>query len=319
MFWNRNYLALKKFKKKSFFNLITNFKIILIFSFFFLIVYIKFFSGLKVLLCTIGKKENKYIKEFIHYYRQLKINKIILYDNNDINGENFQEVLQNDILNNFVHIINFRGVKLPQKKAVFDCYKKYKKYYDWIAFYDIDEFLHIINFTNINKFLSLPKFKKCQSILINWKYYGDNNILYYEPKPVIERFKEPFYFSNKSFKKNNYNKYLIYASKTIVRGGLNIIWEHFPHYLRNTINCRADGKIIKKYFNPPSYSFAYISHYTTKSTEEFAERLNKGDINIRISDNFIKKRINNYYFFFNLKTKEKVDLLKKKLNYKIDF
>ena len=118
MLLNRNYLTLKKYKKKSSFNLITNFKIILIFSFFCLIVFIKFFSGLKVLLCSIGKKENKYIKEFIQYYRQLKVNKIILYDNNDINGENFQDVLQNDILKNFVQIINFRGVKLPQKKAV---------------------------------------------------------------------------------------------------------------------------------------------------------------------------------------------------------
>ena len=125
----------------------------------------KLLFGLKVLLCTIGKEENKYIKEFINHYRKLKIKKIILYDNNDIDGEMFQDILENEIANNFVEIINYRGFQLPQEKAIINCYKNYSKNYDWIAFYDIDEFLQIINFTNINKFLSLPKFKKCQSII----------------------------------------------------------------------------------------------------------------------------------------------------------
>jgi hypothetical protein len=276
----------------------------------------KLLFGLKVLLCTIGKEENKYIKEFINHYRKLKIKKIILYDNNDIDGEKFQDILENEIANNFVEIINYRGFQLPQEKAIINCYKNYSKNYDWIAFYDIDEFLQIINFTNINKFLSLPKFKKCQSILINWKNYGDNNQLYYEPKPVIKRFTKPFYFTNKNM---NFNKYLTSAAKTIVRGGLNIIWQHLPHYLNNTIKCRPDGKILNNYFTFPQYSIAYINHYTTKSTEEFAERLNKGDVIVKIDDNFIRRRINNYYFFFNIKTQKKINLLKEKLKYKINF
>ena len=287
----------------------------LIFNLLFIsIIIIKLLYRLKVLLCTIGKEENKYIKEFINHYRKLKIKKIILYDNNNIDGENFQDILKNDIANNFVEIINYRGIQLPQKKALLDCHKKYNKNYDWISFYDIDEFLEIINYTNINKFLSLTKFKKCQSILINWKIYGDNNQLYYRPKPLFKRFIRPFYFTNESMK---FNKFLTSAAKTIVRGGLNIIWQHFPHYLNNTIKCRPDGKIVNNYFTFPQYSIAYIRHYTTKSTEEFAERLNKGDVNVKMDENFIRSRINNYYFFINSKTKEKVNILKEKLKYKI--
>ena len=303
-------------KKKT----ILNYKL-LVFKFFminifFVLIIIKTFYRIKVLLCTIGKIENKYIKEFVNHYKKLGIRKIILYDNNDINGEKFEDILEKDINKNFVEIINYRGFKYPQKKSVMDCYNRYNKIYDWIAFYDIDEFLHIINYSNINKFLSLSRFKKCQSILINWKYFGDNNRLYYEPKPVIERFTTPFYFTKKNI---NYNKYLTSAAKTIVRGGLNIIWQHLPHHINNTINCRPDGKIINNYFSLPQYSIAYINHYTTKSTEEFAERLNKGDVIVKVDDNYIKNRINNYYFFFNLKTKEKLNLFKKKLKYKIKF
>ena len=162
----------------------------------------------------------------------------------------------------------------------------------------------------------MPRFLKCQSIIINWKYYGDNDKLCYDPKPVTQRFSKPFYFTEEN---KNYNKFLFSAAKTIVRGGLNITWQLFPHYLSNTINCRPDGKIINNYFSPPQYSIAYISHYTTKSTEEFAERLNRGDVILKIDDNYIKSRIFGYYFFFNSKTKEKLQLLKKKLKYKIDF
>ena len=265
------------------------------------------------MLCTIGKEENKYIKEFINHYKNLQIKKIILYDNNDINGEKFHKILGNEIDNNFVKIINYRGFKLPQRKAINDCYKKNNKLYDWIAFYDIDEFLYIKDFTNINEFLSLARFKKCQSILINWKYFGDNDKLYYEPKLVSQRFTKPFYFNES--RKNN--KYMYSAAKTIVRGGLNIIWRHFPHYLKKIINCRPNGKIVTNYFSPPQYSIAYISHYITKSTEEFAEKLKRGDVYLNVSCKYYKYRIYKYYFFFNSKTKEKIDLLKEKLKHKI--
>ena len=239
-----------------------------------------------------------------------------MYDNNDINGQNFQEILHKDIYYNFVKIINFRGIKLPQVNAIDDCYKTNNKSYDWIAFFDIDEFLYIKNYSNINKFLSLSRFKKCQSIIINWKYYGDNNKLYYEPKPLSQRFTKPFYFTKEN---ENYNKYLYSAAKTIVRGGLNIKWHLFPHYLGNTINCRPSGEIVNNYFSPPQYSIAYINHYITKSTEEFAERLNRGDVIFNVDDNYIKGRIFGYYFFFNKKTNKKLEILKEKLKNKVKF
>jgi DNA gyrase/topoisomerase IV subunit B len=35
------------------------------------------------------------IEEFVYYYKNLNINKIFLYDNNDINGEHFEGILSN--------------------------------------------------------------------------------------------------------------------------------------------------------------------------------------------------------------------------------
>ena len=275
---------------------------------------IGFKSKLKILLCAVAKDENKYILEFIHYYRNMNFSKIIIYDNNEINGENFLDILKNYIEINFVKIINIRGFQRPQKKAYDHCYKYNKYNYEWIAFFDIDEFLFLFNYTFINDFLSSNVFYNCQSIIINWKYYGDNDKLYYEPKPLRERFIKPVNITEEIMK----NEYIYSAAKSIVRGGLHLIWGHFPHYFKNIVNCRPNGNILENYLSPPDYSKAYIKHYTTKSTEEFIERLNKGDVYYKFDTFYLNYKIKEYYFLFNKINKKKIELIKNKLKYKIN-
>ena len=99
--------------------------------------------NLSVAICVIAKEENLYIKEFVDYYKELGVKKIFLYDNNDLNGENFNEILKSEIINCFIEIINYRGLKSPQFKAYNECYTKNNQKFDWIGFYDVDEFLYI--------------------------------------------------------------------------------------------------------------------------------------------------------------------------------
>ena len=295
-------------------------EIFLSFNLFYIIFYAsKIKTNIKVkfktLLCVIAKEENRYIREFIDYYRKMKINKIILYDNNDLDGEKFDLIINKEIEDKYVKIINYRGYTRPQKKAYNNCYKSNKYKFEWIAFYDVDEYLYISNFTDINEFLSLNKFNKCKSILINWKYYGDNGHIFFEPLPIQKRFTKPFYFKNRKECKNIY--YYV-AAKTIVRGGLKLTWNHFPHYLDKIINCRPDGTIINNYFSEPQYSIAFIKHYVTKSTEEFIEKIQRGDVFLRVNQNYLIERIKNYYFLFNNITKNKIELFEKKLQFRVE-
>ena len=57
----------------------------------------------KICICTIAKCENKYINEFIEYYKKYGVDKIYLYDNNDLDGENF-DFLQNEKISKFIEI-----------------------------------------------------------------------------------------------------------------------------------------------------------------------------------------------------------------------
>lgn len=111
---------------------------------FFVLININFInkSKTKTSICLIVKQENRYIKEFINYYRKLKINKIFIYDNNDLNGENLEDILSKYIKYNFVEIINYRGKYKPQKQAYNNCYINNNKDYNWMAFYDADEYLY---------------------------------------------------------------------------------------------------------------------------------------------------------------------------------
>lgn len=48
---------------------------------------------MKVCVCCIAKMENLYIKEYVEYYYNLGVDKIVLYDNNEIDGEHFRRCI----------------------------------------------------------------------------------------------------------------------------------------------------------------------------------------------------------------------------------
>jgi len=62
--------------------------------------------NMKVCLCTLAKNENKYIKEFVEHYKKYGVDKIYLYDNNDINGEKLEDAIDEYVKNDFVKILN---------------------------------------------------------------------------------------------------------------------------------------------------------------------------------------------------------------------
>ena len=273
----------------------------------------------KVGLCVIGKKENKYAKEFVDYYKSIGFNHIFIYDNNDKDDERFEEVLSEDISKNFVSIINFRSYRgkneHPQFEAFIDCYEKNSKNYDWLAFYDFDEFLYLKNHKTIQGLTNEDKFKNCSNIKINWMTYSDNDLINYENKPVQERFtiQVPEYSANIHI-------------KSLVRGNLPTnYWKNMinPHTSNNDyICCLATGEKVdsRTPFNkPPNYEEAYIKHFDTKSLEEFLEKARRGrsDKKIKINEGFWRHKFT-YYFIINKKTKEKLDYIKKVLQLDIN-
>lgn len=262
----------------------------------------------KIALCCIAKMENDYIRFFVEYYQRLHFDKIIIYDNNDPDGERFEDVINDYIQSGFVEIVDFRGRKVAQLSAYHDCYDRFNHQYDWIAFFDVDEFL---TFTdggdNIHDFLTQKKFLPYQLMHINWKVYGDNNLLDNDGRNVVERFVEPIPYDTKvayDFPVNNH-------VKTIVRGGLSYVkWNKTPH-TPNCIGyvcCNPLGESVcaNSPFQDYGFNVAYIRHYSTKTIGEWVKNKMKRGIPDR-ADECWKECLNlDFFFRYNKKTEEKL-------------
>ena len=270
--------------------------------------YLKNIKDVKVGLCAIGKKENLYVQEYVKHYKNIGYNHIFLYDNNDIGDEKLEDVLYNEVNSGFVTIINKRGIKNQQGISYKDCYEKNKKEYDWLSFFDMDEFLFIKHNKTVQEFLSDEKYKKCMTVKVNWLFYTDNDLVYYENKPLNERFTtyRLDYFPNIHI-------------KSTVRGNLSRnYWSSLNNPHTSTVRyltCNTLGQKIKfdTPFNPPNYDFAYIKHFSTKTIEQFCNKVRRGYVSrdFQLNKKNWAKRFNNF-FLLNKKTKEKLDYIKSK-------
>ena len=262
-----------------------------------------------VCLCVIAKLENKYIREFVQYYKKYDIDKIFLYDNNDINGENFEDIIPDFIENGFVELINFRGLKAPQLKAYNKCYENNNNLFDWLIFFDLDEFLYLKDFQSIKIYLGDKRFNKCGKVQFNWVFHTDNNLVYYDNRSLAERFPER---EKKSKGKKRGGKEWI---KTILRGhNPNITINNAHSLFKRLISCNGFGKKMRYYKNYAlisDYEYYYIDHYYCKSTEEFIEKIQKNDV---LSKEDVRKRKIKKYFQYNKITKEKIEFIENTTN-----
>ena len=265
----------------------------------------KSYDRMKICICTYGKKENRYIREFVQHYEKYDVDKIYLYDNNDIKGERFEDVIQDYIDKGFVKIINWRGVFKGLYKVLNECYQRNYKKYDWLILYELDEFIHLHNYTSIKSFLNEDRFKSCQLIYLNLVCHTDNNLLYYENKSLAERF--PIITKYKP------------EVKSILRGHIqNIRINHIHQCTNKLINCNGFGhknKIRNIFATEPDYKFYYIDHYYSKSTEEFIIKLKRGDM-YKYSKNYIMHKIRKYYLQNNF-TKEKIELIENRTGFNL--
>ena len=301
--------------KNNYFNKNVKIKYILIFLL--LIIYLIFifkkssnsYKG-KVCICIIAKDENKYIREWTEHYKNYGVDKIYLYDNNDINGENFESVIDDYIKEGFVEIFNWRGKIKIHYKFMNDCYNRNNKNYDWLIFYELDEFIHLSNFTNVKPFLNEKKFEKCEIIYLNLIVHNDNNQLFYQNISLFKRFPNIYV-----------SEYL--QVKMIIKGGINDI------RIKTTAQCslknnehkilKCDGfgrptNIIEFSTKITDYKYNYIDHFFCKSTEEFTNKLARGDSlqtgkNLEIYKLIRIKR----YFKYNNFTYEKLKMMEKSL------
>lgn len=280
------------------------FILMLAFHFFVFFGFIKEPIKMKIAVCTMAKKENLYIKEFVDYYIKLGFSHIFIYDNNNPNEEKISDVINGDKYKDYVTIYENTNEIKNQPTAYTTCYNNNKNKYDWLFMIDIDEYLIIKNNT-LNNYLSDEIFDKCDFIKIHWIVPTDNNKLHYENKPLLERFKEPYNNDThiKTFVKGNIN-------------GLKFIIHSPSESPERNVSCNNAGDILnypEVHFQDVfeiNYDKAYIIHFKYKSTEEYINKYKRG-YNWE-DNNFLSMRIEEYFKDNNI-TLEKIEYIEKEL------
>ena len=210
----------------------------------------------KVCVCTLGKEENRYIREYVQHYEKYGVDKIFLYDNNNINGERFETSIGDYAEKGFVEILNWRGKKQALFKIMNDCYQKNFRAYDWLIFYELDEFIHLSNYSNVKLFLNEEKFNKCNLVYLNLICHTDNSQLYYENKSLVERFPERAPITKLGGR--------LLEIKCIMRGhipNITINRAHGCNYHKKYKNCNGFGHLYKhrhRFATENDYNYYYI-------------------------------------------------------------
>ena len=260
------------------------------------------------IICCICKNESKYIEEFIEYHLELGFDKIIIGDNNEVDGERYDDQLKDYIDYGEVEIVNLRGQVAQQLAFYNHIIKDYK--YEWCAFIDCDEF---ITFAKDSKFTNIKDFLKSRDNVfaygLNWQVYGDNNRVYAGDGDVVDRFKIPmptdFTFHYK-FPEN-------YHIKSIIKlCGDEFIFDRTPHNVNFNEYFSPNGeKFPTSPFNPKmDFSVVYIRHFYTKSLEEWVNKKMKNKhADCKPSDLPIYYPIEDY-FIYNRVTDAKIKYLK---------
>lgn len=224
-------------------------------------------------IIAIAKNENKYLDEWITYYHTLGFNSIYLWDNNELGDDSIYEVTQKYP---FVHVQDVRGRESlishgMQRGCYQQTYNLIKNQYDWVGIFDIDEFLYVP--TSIDDFVTKPIFSDTGCIHFNWRYYGDNGLVFYDPRPVQERFPNPCPDNVK------YNDAIPTENswvKSLIRGkcdGMTILVHSAFH---DILKCRHANGTIEDGHSELSpridFSNGYVKHYGTKTIAEYTER-----------------------------------------------
>ena len=254
---------------------------------------------------TKAKHENLYVREFVEHYLKLGIEKFYFGDDNPENFENLSDVLDDYIKKGIVDIEYIFSRNLTHHDFFEYAFKSVKFRCKWFLFYDIDEYLEFTNKNmTLKNYLDMPVFDKCDAIRIHWITYDDNNLLYYDKRPLKERF-------NHSLPNNKLNIY----HKSIVRGkNYNttvFVYGSGPHEPNHDIisQCDALGNIERLApgrMYSPKYKYCYIRHHSFKTAEEFAVKLLRGE---HQSGKYNMDLLMDNFFQVNRVTEEKLNLI----------
>lgn len=247
----------------------------------------------RIALVAIGRRENRYAREFVEHYLGLGFDHIFICDNNHDGEERFEDVLREWTDAGTVSIHDYRNREKAQMTAYNEIYARYGGDYDWIGFFDFDELLVMVGGLSVKGWLGARP-DTADVTRVNWMCMTDSGLIYDDGRPMMERFTEAMPCDRAvqyPFPENNH-------VKSFVRGGLGKVQFTNPHVPVTPRNPRPSP------FRPYDFSKAYLKHFTTKTIEEWMTNKMQKGVGDRSKAAF-DRRYKDRFFRYNEETPEK--------------
>jgi hypothetical protein len=211
-------------------------------------------------LCAIIKNE-RYLEEFITYYKILGVEHFYIYDNQS----NFpiKNRLDNPFYSDYITFIDFYG-EYQQLNAYNHCLKYYGEETEWLIVVDGDEFIVSKKYWTIRDFLN--KYEDVAAIGINWVIFGSN---YHDTRPdgyLLEN------YTKCSSKQDEQLKCIIKPKRCI-----EFITVHHPNVINPNEFIDPHRNVISWFRNNNhTIDIIQINHYRYKSKEDCIEKNKRG-------------------------------------------
>jgi vacuolar-type H+-ATPase subunit F/Vma7 len=213
-------------------------------------------------LCCIIKNE-RYLEEFIMYYRLLGVEHFYIYDNES--NVKISDRLNKDYYKKMCTIINFPG-KIQQLNAYNNCIQKCKKETKWLIIVDGDEYILPKKKEHVSIRDFLKDYKNYHAIGINWMMFGSSFHDHVQPGFITDNYR---------YCDGTQNKHI----KTICRPEFVVNIEN-PHYvILQDPSKYADPhkrKIGGPFNEHNTIDIIQINHYWGKSLDEHYEKRDRG-------------------------------------------
>ena len=138
----------------------------------------------------------------------------------------------------------------------------------WVAFIDCDEFLFSPSYDHIGDALARFPVPHCGAIAVNWLCFGSSGQQDQKQGLVTERFTVR---PGNSFAGNRH-------IKSIVRVGSDVTVGPDPHhfFVANGTFSELGERVVGPFNSHANYELLRINHYTTKSREEYLQKISRG-------------------------------------------
>jgi hypothetical protein len=211
-------------------------------------------------LCCIIKNE-RYLEEFINYYRVIGVEHFFIYDNES--DRSISDRLNNFYYNKICTVINFPG-KCVQLNAYQHCLTNYGKETNWLIVCDGDEYILPKIHNSLRDFLN--EYEDAHAVGINWIFFGTSFFENKQDGYLIDKYK---------YCSNTQDKHI----KTICKPKFTAKFND-PHFAFITdpskyYDCHRNI-INGPWNNNFTTDIIQINHYFGRSVEENIEKHHRG-------------------------------------------